>query len=240
MNQYAFYTTTFLEQQQPEKNVMGRFLVYFGLLATLCASCAPNYRDTTLFQRSGRQKAIVAVLPVIDNTEAADLSWELSREFTDEIRKRVYDSSKIYLLRDHGTREIAERLNTPNPAMIPDSRSINLGAAEFIVVSELIDQSETPCGHSSSEESFSKGEADCLLNLAMRVRVLDVRRDKPKVILQEVIDHEQFIARTFADCDYSKTPWGTEAFKRTPLGLAHNKIVRELVSRVESYIEAAH
>lgn len=211
---------------------MGRFIVYFGILASLCASCAPCCRDTTLFKSSGRQKAIVAVLPVIDHTEGATLTWDLSREFTDEIRKRVYDSSNLYLLRDHGTREIAEKLNTPNPAMISSALVQDLGAAEFVVVSEMLEQNEIPSG-------ATRNETGCVLNLAMRIRVLDIRHDNPKVILQEVISHEQFIPRVFLTGDYAKAQWGTDAFNRTPLGIAHHKLVKEAVSRVESYIEAA-
>lgn len=219
---------------------MRRFILYFGILASICASCAPNCRDTTLYHSDGRQKAIVAVLPVINHAIDADLSWDLSRELTDEIRKRVYDSTKIYLLRDHGSREVAEKLNTPNPAAIPLEEAKNLGAAEFVVVTELIEQKESPYGlRLASEDHPLKGEIGSVLNVSMRVRVIDVRTCEPKVILQEVMKNKHVIARAYMSNDYSKTPWGTEAFQRTPLGLAHSKIVRELISRVENYIEAA-
>jgi len=219
---------------------MARFLVYFGILASICASCAPTYRDTSLYQRSGRQKAIVAVLPVINSATDAEVTWDLSREFTDEIRNRVYDSPKVYLLRDHGSREVAERLNIPNPAMIPVSQVKDLGAAEYAVVTELVEQKESPYGsRSTADDHPLKGNDGYVLNISMRVRVIDLRHDQPKVILQEVMNNEHVIAHAYMSCDYSKTPWGTEAFQRTPLGLAHSKIVRELVARVESYIEAS-
>lgn len=216
---------------------MGRLIVFFGLLASLCASCVPCYRDTALYQRSGKQKAIVAVLPVINHGEGADLSWDLSTEFTDEMRRHVYDSSKLYLLRDLGSREIAQRLNTPNPEMIPLVQAKDLGAAEFVVVSELIDQKLEPM--SLRENHSQNGNEESVLRLSMRVRVLDVRHDKPKVILQEVVHNEHILDRAYMANDYQKTPWGTEAFQYTPLGFAHHKLVREIVSRVENYIEAA-
>ncbi len=205
---------------------MGRFLVFSGLLALMCTSCAPNYRDTAFLQSTGRQKSIVAVLPVINHTVDGDLSWDLSMEFTDELCKRVDDSPKVYLLRDHGSRELARKLSTPNPAMIPSAEINGLGAAEFVIVSELIN-------HPTRSELGSE------LNISMRVRVIDIRHDRPKVILQEMINNDPMLVREFVVCDYSKTPWGTDAFQHTPLGLAHNKFVREVVSRVENYIEAA-
>lgn len=66
---------------------MRSLILSLGIVALLCGGCARNYRDTTLYQLSGRQKPIVAVLPVIDNTSANNLRWDLSRELTDEIRK---------------------------------------------------------------------------------------------------------------------------------------------------------
>lgn len=215
---------------------MRRFLPYFGILALLITSCSPRYCDTTFYQRTERQKAIVAVLPVINNVNDQELDWDLSMELTDEIRRKVFDSSRIYLLRDHGGLELAKRLNTPNPKTIPSDEIKKLGAAEFVVVAELLEQNETPCG--IKRNPMSKGEVGSKLNLSMRVRVIDVRQDTPKVILQEVIENEHIIASPYTVCDYSRTPWGTEAFLHTPLGIAHNKIVRELVSRVENYVEA--
>ncbi len=218
---------------------MGRVFMYFGLLAALTASCAPCCRDTTLYQSSGKQKAIVAVLPVIDHSGCGDVSWNLSREFTDEIRNRVYDSTKVYLLRDHGSQALAEKLNTPNPAHISEVEIQNLGAAEFVVVAELIDQKEIPYTAKKTPEKYPfKGEASSVLSVDMRVRVIDIRHGRPKVVLQEVVNQEHIIVPSYMSSDYTKTPWGTEAFTRTPMGLTHNKIVREVVSRVENYIDA--
>ncbi len=210
---------------------MGRFLTYLGVIAALATSCVPTCRDTTLYQRSGRQKAIVAVLPVINTVGEGGLTWDLSREFTDEVRKRIYNSQVAYLLRDHGSLEIAEKLNTPCPSEISASQASNLGAAEFALVMELIEQDEMPLRSSENGPT--------LLSVAMRVRVIDLRHDQPKVILQEIVRKEREIARAYMACDYTKTPWGSEPFQRTPLGVVHQQLVRELVTRTEGYIEAA-
>lgn len=187
-----------------------------------------------MYQPSGRQKAIVAVLPVIDNSKATNLSWELARECTDEIRKRVFESGSIYLLRDHGSSEIARRLNTPNIGQLPVEETKKMGDAQFILVSELINHSETPCGSKPSNPG-----SPSVLNVAMRIRLIDVRNDQPKVILQEVLTNEYMISGAYAGIDYSKSPWGSEAYMRTPMGIVHNKVVREIVSRVEKYVDVA-
>jgi hypothetical protein len=219
---------------------MRGLILSLGMAALLCGGCTRNYRDTTLYQLSGRQKPIVAVLPVIDNTSENNLRWDLSRELTDEIRKRVYDSKKIYLLRDGGNLEIAKQLSTPNPQAISTTAIANLGAAEFAVVAEIIEQDEEPYGiNRASLDHPVRAEVGSVLSLALRVRVIDVRHEEPKVVLQEVLDHDYVIARAYMNCDYAKMPWGTEAYTRTPMGMAHSRLIRELVSRVEAYIEAA-
>jgi hypothetical protein len=219
---------------------MRSLILVLSSAALLCGGCGRNYRDTTLYQLSGKQKPIVAVLPVIDNTPKNDLRWDLSRELTDEIRKRVYDSKKIYLLREGGNLEIARLLSTPNPQAISPVAIESLGAAEFAVVAEIIEQEEERfgVGHRAVAHPI-RSEVGAVLSLALRVRVIDMRHEIPKVILQEVVNHDFVISRAYMSCDYSRMPWGTEAFTHTPMGMAHNHLVREIVARIEAYIEAS-
>ena len=219
---------------------MRGLILSLGMATLLLAGCARHCGDTTLYQLSGRQKPIVAVLPVIDQTSGCNLTWDLSREFTDEIRNRVYDSKRIYLLRDGSSLEIAKQLSTPNPREIAPEAIHSLGAAEYALVAEIIKQDGLSSGskHQSSAQ-LSRPEIGSILTLGLRVRVIDMRHETPKIILQEVLDQDFMVATAYMHCDYSKMPWGTEAFTRTPMGIAHNRLVRELVARVEAYIEAA-
>ncbi len=216
---------------------MRRILIAIVAMTTVLPGCARSYRDTSLYQKTGQVKPIVSVMPVINHSEANQLTWDLSREFTDEIRKRVYDSSKLYLLREGGTLEYAKELNDPNPTNLPHDVKEQMGAAEYVVVAELIDQHETPYGlpNRSSHE-----EVGSVLSLALRLRVIDLRREKPRVILQEVIDYDYIIAKPYLKTDYNRCAWGTEAYERTPYGMAHSKVIRDLVAHAESYIIAAH
>lgn len=215
---------------------MKRLLFAALLTTTLFSGCSRNYRDTSLYQRTGQVKPIVTVMPVIDNTGVNHLTWDFSREMTDEIRKRIFDSTKLYLLREGGSIEFAKELNDPNPMSLPLDVREQLGAAEFVIVSEFIDQHETPYGlqRPGHEQTGS------VISLAMRVRVIDLRKDKPKVVLQEIIDHDHLVAKPYLKTDYTRYPWGTEVYESTPYGLAHSRVVRELVAHVENYIVAAH
>lgn len=212
----------------------------FGLvvLSLFCGGCARTYRDTSMYQRTGQIKPIVSVMPVINSAGVCRAEWDYSRELTDEIRKRIFDSSKLYLLREGGSLDLAHELNTPNPTEIPCDLREQTAAAEYVVVAELMDQHETPYETASSKAH--QEEAGAVLTMAVRLRVIDVRGATPKVILQEIVDHDHIIAKPYLKTDYTKATWGTEAYTSTPLGMAHSKVVRELVAHIESYITASH
>jgi len=217
---------------------MGRLMVFIITIVSLCVGCSQGYRDTTLYQRSGCAKPIIAVMPTIDNTEKEySVNWNVAHELTEEIRRRIFDSPKLYLLREGGNLEVAKQLNVPSPAALTKKSTDHLGAAEFVVVTELIDQHETPYGLTNKRPRLE--EVGSVLTLAMRVRVIDLRGAEPKVILQEVVNYDHTIARAYLNTDYVKAYWGTEAFDRTPMGMAHSKLIREVVARVEGYIGAS-
>jgi hypothetical protein len=215
---------------------MKRYLSLSLLL--LCTACARHYGDSTLYQSSGGAKPIVAVLPVIENCESPELSWDISEEMTARITKRVVDSARLYLLKEKKDLALAKKLNHPNPQAIPKGITKSLGAAEYVIVSELIDQSIEPHSHPKATQKPHLNEVGATLHLAMRVRVLDVRGEEPKIVLQEVLLEDYEISRPYLFVDYSKAHWGKEAYERTPMGLAHSKIARELVAHVEGYIGA--
>jgi hypothetical protein len=216
---------------------MNKWLSSLGVIALLATGCVNNLRDTTLYHSTGRQKAIVAVLPVISHVDPKSVDWDLSREFTDEIRKRVYESTKIYLLRDASSPEISEAFTAIDPTTLPSSLVARLQPAQFAIVAELLDQQQTPYGQTAFRAKAE--ESGALLETKMRVRVIDLRFGEPKVIFQDLLEQQYDISRAYLNCNWEKMGWGTEAFQRTPMGLVHSRLVRELVARVESYIEAA-
>ena len=54
-----------------------------------------------------------------------------------------------------------------------------------------------------------------------------------------MFEYDHIVSKAYLNADYVKTPWGTEQYHNTPMGMAHAKIVRELVSHVEGYVVAA-
>lgn len=225
---------------------MKKSFLCISTLVLLCfSSCTEKYTDTTLYQRNGRPKPIVAVLPVIDSRTAEQdlqkrgITWDISKELTEGIRSRMADSQLLYLIRESGSLQDAEQCNHVDCRQIAKKLSHGLNAAEFVVVTELVNQEEKPYDKSRfSIEHPPKGEIAQVMNIDFRVKVLDMRSQEPKMILQEVIHTRHYIAKPEVGFNYARASYGSTAYTRTPMGVAHNKLIREVTGRIENYIRA--
>jgi len=204
----------------------------------LITGCGRNCCDTALYQSSGVAKPVVAVLPVIDRTESQHLGWDLSQEFTQEIQRRLFGSSKLYFLRSNLSKSVALALNVKDPKFITKADTESLGAAEFAIVTELLEQTEKCYMHPSQKHEVLGGVGGKFM-AALRLRVLDLRGDQPKVILQEVIDAERMIPWHCYDEGYETVRWKQGEFDLTPMGLLHQDLVDAIIARTEGYVGVA-
>lgn len=179
---------------------------------------------TTLHSGGGKQKPIVSILPVLDHTQSFE-QISLSEEFTAKLAERVA-LTNLYLLTNNFSKKTTDAFSVPLVENIPPKVLSTLGSTEFVVVAELL------------EERTEKGptpQAD-LLFLTMRLRVLDVREGKPKLVLQELIQQENMITPLIIGFDYSKFHWSMPEYARTPVGMAHQRMIRTAVNHIEKYI----
>ena len=100
-----------------------------------------------------------------------------------------------------------------------DRVSIEKKSPQFLVKMELV--KHAPIDPLSSE-----------LSMLIHLEILDLREEKPKVILQEVLSTSSLIEMNQA----LNVDWSDPAFRMSPLGLAHRKLSREIAGRIEDYV----
>lgn len=199
--------------------------------------CAKHYRDTALYHVTGKAKPVVAVLPIVNTSvEKTSAKWDVADELTQEIRNRCANSSRVFLLQQDNSVNVAQALITPEMKSIPRSAFESLAPAEFVVIAELINDEERLTTKNTKNKKPQPDETQMTICLAMRVRVVDLRGQEPKIVLQEVVSQDHEVARSYMFVDYKKTAYGTPGYDNTPLGMAHNKLVKEVVSHIEGYI----
>ncbi len=206
---------------------------YIPILLTLTSiACSKSGNDLTRFYEDGRAKPIVAIASIIDAT-SLDLPWSLSEELTSLLVKNVAQGGKICVT----TKD--DLASTDNPFGSDLSwLKREFPEDQFVVFLELVEH-EVSATESDKPKAATPFETAMNLTTAIKVRVVDLRRLSPKIVLQELVRNTYFIPKNIIPTNYSVSAWGTNEFPRTPLGLAHQELIQEVALRISEYIQLA-
>jgi len=210
------------------------FMMFFAV------GCGPRYVDYFPNHDDGTPKPKVALLPILDSSNGK-LPWNISEELSQSIYDDLMDSGKLYVL-------------PPNELGVPQNISAdcfggnldflrNFHDTDFVVALELIKHSTTPCKEAPPPGGAAAGYLNCryVLDLQMRVRILDIRNpSNPRTILYEITKTSYKISPPESGVNYDKITWSSSAFRSTPCGIAHQRLVQNLTARMEDIIRSAN
>lgn len=220
---------------------------FFGLcLLSLFTSCE-NRSVTTQSHKvhdDGRRKAVTCVTPIYDINNIS-LPWSLSDDLTTNLKNRLVKRGNVYLTNLSIEEIDLEDLNYEEVKNVhlEENLSLNLNYtslkdkypdSEFVVFMELIKHDVHP--KLETKSFFDKLTPSYVLDLALRLRIVDLRKNTPELILQEVIEQSHSMPKQFASLDTESPMWGKKTYSISPLGFAHSNFVKEISSRIESYL----
>lgn len=196
------------------------------LIGLAAVSCNRSNDEMSRFHEDGRAKPSVAIASMLDTT-SFDASWSLSEELTAGVMNLVAASGEIFV---HSQ---AESPFTENPFGSDLSwMKREFHNEEFVAFLELVEHEFTPV----KTKGITAQETSNNLNMAVRLRVVDLRPAMPKVVLQEMIRDSYFVPKSLIPTDYSVAIWGTEEFRKSPMGVAHAMLIQEIANRVSDYV----
>lgn len=194
------------------------------LIGFAAVSCSRNSDQMSRFHEDGRAKPKVAVASMLDTT-SFDTSWSLSEELTADVIHLISSRGQIFV---HSKEESPFTENPFGNDLSWMKREFP--SEEFVAFLELVEHEFIPIEGASLQEASSN------LNMSVRVRVVDLRFPTPKVVLQEMIRETYFVPKTLIPTDYATIIWGSEEYKKSPMGIAHSQLVREIAGRISDYI----
>lgn len=199
------------------------WLVVIGLTA-----CSHSGIDISRYHEDGRAKPIVAIAPMIDTT-SFDGAWSLSEEFTSMIVNQLSQPGEIFVQKQE------DFPFSENPFSGGDLTWMKreFQNQEFVVFLELVEHESIPAIKTKKHPAL--GEVSTNLNMAVRLRVIDLR-GSPKIVLQEMVRDSYFVPKTLLPTDYSVAVWGTGEYAKSPMGIAHMQLVGEISNRISDYI----
>jgi hypothetical protein len=208
---------------------LGLFLIV--CLSTGCSSRS-QYSEQFQYEDDGRAKPKVALVPVFDHSKSTT-PWSLSEEFSEAIEERFFQSEKFFLtadLRVLGKTQGSSSEVSPFYGDISWLSEIN-SQSEFVVFVELLEHTL-----SAKPPTGLKMTTPYTLTISFRIRVVDLREEQPKVILQELQQETFNLSWHTASVNYKKDGLGKMTFRFSPLGLAHGQMTKKITGQVQDYI----
>lgn len=196
------------------------------LLGFVAVSCSRGNNDTTRFHEDGRAKPTVAVASLLDTT-SFDATWSLSEEITEGVMKTLAGTGEIFV---HSQEESPFTDNPFGSDLTWMKREFH--SEEFVAFLELVEHEFAPV----KIKGVPLQEASTNLNMAVRIRVVDLRPATPKIVLQEMVRDTYFVPKSLIPTDYSMDCWGTEGYRKSPMGIAHGLLIQEIAGRISDYI----
>lgn len=203
-----------------------RYLLVLTAFALLSSCNRGSNDEMSRFHEDGRIKPSVAIASMLDTT-TFDASWSLSDELTQGVMNQITSTGQVYV---HSEQESPFTQNPFDTDLRWMKREFL--SEEFVAFLELVEHEFAPV----KTNGVTSQEASSNLNMSVRLRVVDLRSDTPKIVLQEMIRDSYFIPKTLIPCDYTVEVWGTENYRKTPMGVAHAQLIAEIANRITDYI----
>jgi hypothetical protein len=209
-------------------------LLGLGFLLLFASACTPttslSYATQLTHHDNGTPKPKVALVPIFDhgNDKAP---FDLSHELTQNLFARLFSSGKFYLTLDFEV--LAKHASPENNPFVNDIEWIKESASptEFLVFVELMEHRLTP----NTEGSFAIVQS-YTLEMSVRVKILDLRTQVPKIILQELFQESFHIPWRFSSLEAKKGGWNKAALSLSLISSAHTDILKKIALQIEDYV----
>lgn len=215
--------------------MMHKFFLALFLLVSV-TSCYSRY-DTCYvpFREGEKTKPLIALITVRD-TANSGLSWNLGREISEQIYKKLLHDDAIDVLPEEVEFAHADKIGAIDYFGTDLSFTQYFPAASFIVLMELIQHQVAP--HKFSKKMPIKiWTNDLVLAMELRIRILDTRFGRPHIILQETIQRNQVLNRDWdKKHDFTENPWGSEKYQETQLAKRHQQLAYDTAKRIKQIV----
>jgi hypothetical protein len=215
---------------------MHHFLLLLTILLFTCCSRTYDQNGQLSYHDNGTKKPLASLAPVFDHARS-DCEWSLSEELSDMIEQKLLQEQKIYLTQDF--KPIANnKEGQKNMHIFLDStdwiKEMQTNS-EFVIFVELLKHDLAP-SNSDHHLLSSATKKSYNLDVSLRIKVIDLRQNKARVILQEILHQSFYIPFEYSRVAYKKDPWTRAMFSLSPIGMAHVQIVKKICAQIQDYI----
>jgi hypothetical protein len=207
---------------------MRRFIVVMLIILAGCHS--KQNQDTSVFYEDGRKKPVAIVAPIIDST-SFDYSWSLSDEFFTYISQNL--TQKGICITSENVQDLSYQQNPFENDLSWIKNTFQ--NSDFVIFIEFVEHKQNPV-YKRFDNPLEFKDRSQTLDSIVRIKVVDIRQEQPKIILQESLKDSYFISKNLLQPDYDVYTWGTKEFNTSPVGIAHNQLAKIISERISDYL----
>jgi hypothetical protein len=169
------------------------------------------------------------------------VQWDISHEITNEVVDSMLDRSTLNITPLAHYRGAIDQIAGADLFGKDLSFANHFASNDFLVLMELVKHDTVPYNKEHFPHITSRRSSEChsVLELGVRLRVLDLRSEEPRIVLQEFVECDQLITKRAAQIDYSLLDCESKSYHDTPLALAHQVLAQEIAEKVE-YATLSH
>lgn len=212
------------------KNVLFTAIIALGFI-----SCENSSNDShLLIHQDGRAKPKLIVLNVLDHSDSS-IPWDLSLELSDQLTHQLKNYGSLYISNTENIDDITDVSELSKKLQrSPFNVDLKLSDCEFLTSVELIEHRIHPIPQKTNI-AHPNAQTHQLL-IKARIKVFDVRKTNPEIILSEIITHEALIPWQLSTINYKKNHYLTTQYKITPLGINHKILIQNIAKKVHDYV----
>lgn len=160
------------------------FRILFLLLTLFTvSSCGPRYGDFYPCHDDGTIKPHVVLLPITDVSGQCDMAQELMQN----IRYQLMDRGDLYIYPEEIVNQQLNKTGHVPYFGLDLSYARQFGGADFVVATELVECRCDLYGNVEDKCMPPHLQRKNLLIVKLRVRIIDLRCDEPRIVLQEMM-----------------------------------------------------
>ncbi len=211
----------------------------FCMAVLILVGCNKNRQQQEYFPYTdaGVLKPRIAIASVTDSS-GKQLPWDVSDEIVHGMRHVLHNEGNVYVLPQaevYSSMALLGNFDLFGANLFPWKSFCH---ADYVVLIDLFDRQELPFGKGKFYPIFptSGNHSGTVLAMKLRFKVIDVRAEKPKLVLFEVMESNHLLPFGYEGIDPKEIPWGHKEYCNSPMGMVNNRLIYQLTDRINTVI----
>lgn len=207
-------------------------LFSFLLLAFVLTACGAGRADSqSAFTSDGERKPKVAIMPFLNETDI-ELPARAHELMDEELAAKLTKARTLYAAPAFGNKLSEAAKNNIDLMNLPPDDLRQYTRAEYVILSGLCDYATRPV---DTRQNYQEA-MDYIIDLGVKIKVIDLRGPKARVVLQERSTLSRNIPLKTFPYEEGGVVWNDETDKSFFVRLFRGVIAKEVLARSERYI----